>query len=371
MTWSVPECPFRIEWAETAMQQIRAPAVEGLFALKHGGAEIGGVLLGTHADGVVRIMAARALACEYALGPTFTLSGKDHARLAALLDQGCDDFREQGWEPVGWYHSHTRSGIMMSDRDLDIHNRYFPNAWQVALVVRPHAIEPVRGGFFFRESGGTIRADASYREFELESAVGRVEKAVSPATSAAPVSAPAGGTACPTKVKRSLRWLWAAILLGVVLGMAAAPFTVRNAWTRVFAADRPPSVALTAYDLNGQLQIRWDQRAEAIRSAQAGTLEIVDGAAHTVVALDQRRLRAGTVSYARIGARIDVSLTLPAAGGDIYEEFTSFAGQAAPPASGARELQEQDVRLRELEKQVAGLRWLIKSGQAREDHPYR
>ena len=36
---------------------------------------------------------------------------------------------------MGWYHSHTRSEIFLSDADLEIHNRYFPEPWQVALVL--------------------------------------------------------------------------------------------------------------------------------------------------------------------------------------------------------------------------------------------
>ena len=76
-----------------------------------------------------------------------------------------------------------------------------------------------------------------------------------------------------------------------------------------------PLVSLMAYDLKGQLQIRWDGGAEPIMSAEAGTLEITDGAAHAVVALDKPRLRNGTVGYVRIGARVDVRLALREPGG--------------------------------------------------------
>jgi len=46
----------------------------------------------------------------------------------------------------GWYHSHTRTGVLLSDTDLTIHNRFFPDPWQVALVVKPHTFEPMRAG---------------------------------------------------------------------------------------------------------------------------------------------------------------------------------------------------------------------------------
>ena len=374
--WRAPECPFTIEWPAHVMEQIRAAAKEALFSLPHGGAEIGGVFWGTRAAGRVRILAARPLECEYALGPTFTLSGKDHARLAALLDDGpdagLDDARGDpgtpGWEPVGWYHSHTRGEILLSARDVEIHNRYFPDPWQVALVVRPHSMQPMRAGFFFREANGSIHADASYCEFLLEPVVG--EQTVSPAASPAGASfarrrvqgGPRGPGSPPhrnghSREKRSWWWLcWVAI----VLGMAAVVFAFKHDWAIVFTAGRP-SVVLMAYDINGQLRIRWDWAAESIRSAEAGSVEIKDGATRTVVELDKPRLRGGTVSYERIGARIDVRLAVRQPGGRVYEEYTSFIGRAGQPGPNAstgrlrRELEDQAARVHELEQAVAGL----------------
>jgi proteasome lid subunit RPN8/RPN11 len=377
-TWHVPECPFPIEWSAAVMEEIRVAAMEALFSVPHGGAEVGGVLWGTRKGGCVRILAARPLECEHALGPTFTLSGKDHARLAVLLEDGCRDLRAQGWEPIGWYHSHTRSEISLSARDVEIHNRYFPDPWHVALVVRPHAMQPMRAGFFFREADGSIHADSSYSEFPV-----MVGQAVSLATASSPPpepepappqnesAPPECGPVAPPPPKRSRRWLlWAVI----VLGMAAGVFAFMNGffkkdWVRVFAAGQSPSVSLMAYDLNGQLQIRWDWAAEPIRSAEAGTLEIADGATDTVVALEKQRLRSGTVSYARVGARVDVRLALRQPGGKVYEEFTSFLGQASEPQPDAstvglrQGLQDQAVRTRELERAVANLRWIVRRDQ--------
>jgi proteasome lid subunit RPN8/RPN11 len=361
-TWQVPECPFPIEWSAAVLEGIRATAMDAFFSLPHGGAEIGGVLLGTRTGGRVRILAARPLECEHALGPTFTLSAKDHARLAALLVEGCHDLRAQGWEPVGWYHSHTRSEILLSAQDVEIHNCYFSDPWHVALVVRPHAMRPMRAGFFFREANGSIHADSTYKEFLLQPAREPVvEQPVSPAIATPPPepgperAPPAIGPVAAPPAKGSQRWhLWVAIVLGMLAGL----FALKIDWTRAFAADRSPSVSLMAYDLDGQLQIRWDWAAEPIRSAEAGTLEIADGATHTVVALEKQRLRSGTVSYARTGARVDVRLALRQPGGEVREEFTSFLGQAGAPEL-RRELQGLVVRTRELERAVANLRAAI------------
>jgi proteasome lid subunit RPN8/RPN11 len=56
-------------------------------------------------------------------------------------------------ELLGWYHTHPRMGIFLSEYDTWLHNHFFPFPYQVALVVEPHSAS---GGFFIRESDGTL-----------------------------------------------------------------------------------------------------------------------------------------------------------------------------------------------------------------------
>src|SRR5438477_11819877 len=72
-------------------------------------------------------------------------------------------------QPVGCYLSHTRSEILLSEKDIQFFERYFPAAWQIALVLRPHRFDPVRAGFFFREPDGSVHAASSRHEFDIES----------------------------------------------------------------------------------------------------------------------------------------------------------------------------------------------------------
>jgi hypothetical protein len=340
------------------MEQVRQAAMDGLFSVPHGGAEIGGVFFGTRTAGCLRILAASPLDCEHALGPAFKLSGNDHKRLAALLEEGFPNGKN--WEPLGWYHSRTRSDTLLSDPlsnplsnlDVEIHNRYFREGWQVALVVRPHAMQPMRGGFFFRAADGSIQADSSYSEF----LVLPVPKSVAEQTLEA---LPCPREPLPPKSPhRSRWWFWWPLL---VLGMAAALVVAGNARLRVFAAGRQPSVGLVAQDANGTLQIHWDGLAEPIRLAGAGTLEISDGAERTMVLLDKQRLRGGTVGYTRIGAHVEVRMVLRQNGAKTYEEFTNFigpSGLSGPDNSEAglrRQLERQTARTTELEHELAGV----------------
>src|SRR5580700_909524 len=156
--WNAPECPFTVAYSAQALDDIRLAVVDAFFSLPRGGAEIGGVLFGSWDGKRLAITGYAALDCEHAFGPAFTLSPDDEARLANLLASPVRD----GLQPVGWYHSHTRSEIFLSDADQEIHRRFFPEPWQVALVLRPHTYHPTRAGFFFRGADGGIRAETSY-----------------------------------------------------------------------------------------------------------------------------------------------------------------------------------------------------------------
>ncbi|PWU10362.1 MAG: hypothetical protein C5B51_04450 [Terriglobia bacterium] len=168
VTWKAPHCPFLIEYTARTAEQLRLAAADAFFSLPRGGAEIGGVLLGAFEKGRLRILRHVPLDCEHAFGPSFTLSPKDHALLAELLAASRRSAGDA--QPVGWYHSHTRSDVFLSVADLEIHDRYFPENWQVALVLRPYSLEHVQGGFFFRQADRSIQGAGPPQEFSADPA---------------------------------------------------------------------------------------------------------------------------------------------------------------------------------------------------------
>ena len=169
--WRAPHSPFQIRYSRPVLEQIRLAVFEAYFLVPRGGVEIGGVLLGKYADRQVELIEHEPIECEYVFGPSFSLSPRDEERLKDVLAEVRNKY--DGLEPVGWYHSHTRSEIFLNEADLAIYDRYFPEMWQVALVVRPSVSQPARAGFFFREIGGSIHTSASYHEFTLEPLRGR------------------------------------------------------------------------------------------------------------------------------------------------------------------------------------------------------
>ncbi|MEN6601625.1 MAG: hypothetical protein ABFD86_04355 [Bryobacteraceae bacterium] len=344
------------------LDDIRVLVVEGLHRLSRGGIELGGVLYGTRSGRLLRIEAQRPIECEHAHGPSFTLSDND---VAAMERQLAAPGPVPGLAPVGWYHSHTRNGINLSEEDLKIHNRFFPHPWQVALVLHPEKFGPVTAGFFLREADGSIRVESSYQEFEVLPPDARGPIVVVPAAPVAsppePSSQPKSPIPMPGRTpgveptrglpprilepsgevsrtdpeklgaflerlepRRSRVTLWtvAALLClaAFFLGLAVRPF-----W---LAQRAPQTMSLRAFDQGTQLRIEWDDSAAPVRQARSGMLVIVDGGDTTNIALDHEHLISGGISYARRSSDVDIRLNV-AGHGRTVQEVTRFV---APPA---------------------------------------
>jgi proteasome lid subunit RPN8/RPN11 len=82
-------------------------------------------------------------------GTTFLTFTQD--TLVAMNDELEECFPDR--RLVGWYHTHPLMGVFLSHYDLWLHNHFFPEPWQVALVVEPHI---AIGGFFVRQKEGDL-----------------------------------------------------------------------------------------------------------------------------------------------------------------------------------------------------------------------
>lgn len=82
-------------------------------------------------------------------GSTYVTFTQDS--LVALNEQL--EERYPGKQMVGWYHTHPRLGIFLSAYDTWLHEHFFPEIWQVAVVIDPQATE---GGVFVRTPEGSL-----------------------------------------------------------------------------------------------------------------------------------------------------------------------------------------------------------------------
>ena len=151
-TWSSAASSVTIEYSLVVVEEIRHEVAEGFQKLSRGGIEVGGLLYGVREGQIVRIMAIRPATCEHAGGPTFRLSERDRAALHEQIRQDQTDARLEDLVCVGWYVSHTRTEITLTESDQEIFSSFFAQPWQVTLVVRPSRGGNMRAGFFVREN---------------------------------------------------------------------------------------------------------------------------------------------------------------------------------------------------------------------------
>ena len=402
--WQADGCPTRIEYARAVMEELRLAAMEGLNRIPHGGVEIGGVLFGYRDQDSVTILAHRPLACEYAFGPTFKLSDNDGRAMRDLQLAPGTDRELSGMQAVGWYHSHTRSGIQLSEIALQIFDSYFPEPWQIALVLRPQILKPTRGGFFFREPDGTIRAQSTRREFVIRAPGGKQpakltdgDAAVQPESGvAAPAAMDAPTLAFPadpeptvgmdmpmrsftadpepiaamdmpmpsftadpesialrdSREEHSARGLGNRTLLIRWAGATAIALVLV---VLLFWMTRPDrGLSLRALDTGGQLRIDWNCNSRVIQGSDGGLLEIEDGARKVHYELSREQLGAGSVTYMRNTSIVLVRLLVRGADQRTRSEVTRFLSL---PAEGREVAEAKQVnRSGERDRTEAGSR---------------
>jgi proteasome lid subunit RPN8/RPN11 len=133
--------------------------------------EVGGILVGqwyADADSDAQfIVVERALPARYTRqGSVYlTFTQESLVDLHAKIEEHFPSKRI-----VGWYHTHPHMGVFLSYYDTWLHHHFFPEVWQVALVVDPHS---ATGGFFIRQADDELDPSQYSGFYELNGHVGR------------------------------------------------------------------------------------------------------------------------------------------------------------------------------------------------------
>jgi hypothetical protein len=361
LLWNAAECRYAIEIPRSLLEELNGRALEGFRRLSRGGIEVGGILFGRRMENRIRILAWREAACEHSRGPGFILSNADRQLLVQQLEAAEADPQLQVLEPLGMFVSHTKSEVSLTEEDLEIFDRFFPEHWQVALVLHPVKSAHTHAGFFVREKDGMVQRERSYREFVIEGVrepkMEQVPAAEAPGTADAKANIETRAAVPPplrhpaAKPRSSNRLAIAAAVLAVILvaligvpSMAPSP-------------DRggAQAVNLRLLDDHGQLQIEWDRNSPVVRGADEAILEITDGGKIAPVRLDGEAIRGGKILYARLSSDVTVRLTLQQRGKEIWKELArSFGAPVAQKES--RELQLIRENRAKLEEEATSLR---------------
>jgi proteasome lid subunit RPN8/RPN11 len=373
-SWAVAESPLTIEYSLVVIEEIRHVVTEGFQRLSRGGLEVGGILYGTQEGSAVRIQAMREIACEHARGPSFLLSDNDRAALTEQLARHQEDHRLEGMVAVGWFLSHTRGEITLTESDLETFNAFFPAPWQITLVIRPGRTGFMRAGFFVRESDGAVKSERSYLDFSFPDRPAAPDRpprdrgapgdrrnaayhdAPPDTMPSAPHDVPLFGQPSASMPQylpypeTRRRWPWG--LIAIVLAVAVLAIL----GLRLFAPRLAPEpISLSVAERDGQLQIQWNHSSRSISGAARGTLEITDGQDSRSLPLTQLDLSRGSFNYLRKSGDVEIRMTVEDSAGEKMQEASRFLG-SPPVAADPNEMDAIRLERDSLQDEIATLR---------------
>ncbi len=361
-----------IGYSLVVLDEIRRLSVDGLNLFAHGGLEVGGVLYGLRDGNRISVTSFAEAPCEHALGPGFVLSERDREKFAALLEA------PSGSEPVGWYRTHTRSGLDLDRHDCTLFEQFFGGARSIGLTVKPTLRGPADAAFFVREPGGEVRPTAA-REFLLNplglakdqpesdslppvAIVPLIPKPeFKPEVSTAEIQASKDAVHGRSRAKRKL-FLWVASAVVALCCVLA----VSVYW------PRPPlrlGLNVRAV-MPGQLRIEWDRSSPTIQEGESALLRIVDGNVAETTLLDGNQLRtSGSLMYTQHTDHISVRFRVNAPRGVRAEEVIDFIGPLAPAPPEAAPPPEPAVAPETATSSPAPQSALVRNERERDQRP--
>jgi len=360
--WPCAPLGEEIECAPAVLNAACMAAMTGLRKLAKGGLEVGGLLFGKRANGLIRILASRPIECEHRLGPSFVLSERDRALLQNVLLGFRSDSELAPLELLGCYFSHSRHGAALTERDVELCQQYFPKPDQIALLLIPSLSGVVRGTLLARDAQGALipchafeHSELGQLRREIQHPSMRVESTPTGRVTAAAKLEPPSATATVTPTQKprkpetmqpvgpaSIRCraggrsrasqLRISLLAGFLIALLCWP-------NRAIPVTQVP---LTFTDSNGDLVIRWDTTGPIIRTAFLGMMEIRDGQQQPVhLSIGPDVLRRGWITYQRRSDLVRISFTLAGHGLTVSDNAIYFAPRyknAAPAAVEAKAL---------------------------------
>jgi hypothetical protein len=364
--WQAPGKPIAIHLHLDVLDRLASEAMRGFGAVPKRGAEVGGVLIGTverATDGdaaIARIEDFESVECEYKRGPSYLFADDEKAVFEEAVQRWQPDDGRTAYA-VGFYRSQTRDGLSLAPEDVELLNEFFPDAEGLALLIKPFGTKVSEAGFFVREDGEFPAAsplEFPFRRYELmgeeppprrslteprprRRAVRSITPPGAEETSRAGLDdaedgdgdgrydpssediprrnalrGPAAGSAyavtLPSRPRFSSSvWLplsFVFLLFGVALGMM---ITLARA-PKAFSGDALSfSLGLSVTQSGGNLNVKWDPQAPAVRAAQQGAIDIEDGTNAPISKdLDPAQLQNGGMIYTGSSNPVKFRLTV-------------------------------------------------------------
>jgi hypothetical protein len=136
-------------------------------------------------------------------------------------------------------------------------------------------------------------------------------------------------------------WYWT-----LLLATATAVLIYAQPFARLTAYASEP-LSLRTTDVNGRMRVEWDPRQDAIRNAQAATLEVIDGDLTNRFPVDPQVLRRGSFDYLRQSDDVLLTMTtLHKDGTPGVEGIIHSVGKPIHPEVAVAAVREESTRAR-------------------------
>lgn len=369
-----PGAPAPVDFPRIVLQQILSYAGEGLRQLSRGGMEVGGVLFGRRTGAGIQVHAWRPIDCSHTRGPAFLLSNDDFQALANHLAAAETDPALQVLEPVGWFVSHTRKGLVLADEDRRLFDQFFSGAYRIGLVLHARKGHATEAALFLRDSAAQLNEEPVLRTLaasEFPAVELPLFDSLAPTNlemTVPPRPRQAGGSVTNTRLAGTAPANAAAAFWRKVPGWGYASLGVLLCGALVLAipmrrpapgGDGLEALRLRLQDAKGQLRIEWDRDSATIRNAQNATLYITDGRPLAPVSLDRDTAQKGYINYGRLSEDITVRLVVNRGADSPIQELARFVG-APVPKEVPKELVETRARRDQLLEEIRNLRLQIR-----------
>lgn len=355
------ERPLVVEYAPGVLEAIRTHVVKGLDADDPDGTETGGVLFGIRSRHRVSVTAVRPVACSHINGPEYILTEADQLNLEQTLSP--DDPAFSGLTAVGLFISHARDSLFLRPSDEELFNRYFPEDWNIVLIVRPGQVGLLRAATIGRTPGSLqptvlqefVIRQAAEEEPGQELVVFKPEK-VKPnkpfvtvrllpglmnriqeakqtqepqlleeteATLEGPAEAevhaqPEILTPPAVENKPNRRRLYTAAAIAALILTAGI--------VAIVSSSTAAPLGLQAFEREGIMHVVWNPRSRVVTQAVRGKIEFVEGGYTTVRDLTADDLKQGWFATLRRNADFTVRLRLIDGRDNAQQELTHYVG---------------------------------------------
>lgn len=293
---------LNIEYDANVLSRIEDEAVQGF--------NVGGLLLGSYAGDSLRIAAFEPAPCDpQTLGERIRYL-ETRARLS-------------GQRVLGWYTSHKRSELAMTPEELSLHERFFPEPWQVALMLRPNPDGSMGAKFFLKEKAASL--------IPTSTPDGRGRPELVPQR---PVNNILEVQPEPAAIKRRRGWgVWAALAGMAALSLGGVLYLRLHFPAPAAQTGTSGLLKVEAVHRNGNIEVTWDPAA--LGDSTQGRLDVQDGGIRAQVVLDNVTLMAGKFTYAYKSDVTGFRMRVEKADGSLLEGSTTYVAPnsvaAAPP----------------------------------------